>query len=142
MEFISFWQFIKFSFISFYNTLWFKWQVLLKWKSLTHVWLFFTHGLYTVHGILQARILEWVSFPFPRGTSRDQTQVSCIAGGCFTSWVTRKFSINTSEFIFPFSHVNDVKFPLSPKENAYSMGTGGNSGELHTCSKLFPLFPG
>ena len=42
---------------------------------------------YTVHGILQARILEWVAFPFSRGSSkpRDQTQVSCIIGGCFTS---------------------------------------------------------
>ena len=37
---------------------------------------------YTVHGILQPRILEWVAFPFSRGSSqhRDQTQVSCIAG--------------------------------------------------------------
>ena len=36
---------------------------------------------YTVHGILQARILEWVAFPFPRGSSqpRDRTQVSHIA---------------------------------------------------------------
>ena len=42
---------------------------------------------YTVHGILQARILEWVAFPFSRGPSqpRDQTQVSHIAGGFFTS---------------------------------------------------------
>ena len=39
---------------------------------------------YTVHGILQARIL---AFPFSWGSSqpRDQTQVSCIAGGFFTS---------------------------------------------------------
>ena len=42
---------------------------------------------YMVHGILQARILEWVAFPFSRGSSqpRDQTQVSRIAGGFFTS---------------------------------------------------------
>ena len=42
---------------------------------------------YTIHGILQARILEWVAFPFFRGSSqtRDQTQVSCIVGGFFTS---------------------------------------------------------
>ena len=35
---------------------------------------------YTVHGILQARILEWVAFPFSRGSSqpRHLTQVSCI----------------------------------------------------------------
>ena len=44
------------------------------------------HMDYTVHGILQARILEWVAFPFSRGSSqpRDRTQVSCIAGGLFT----------------------------------------------------------
>ena len=37
---------------------------------------------YTVHGILQARILEWVAFPFPRGSSqpRNWSQVSCTAG--------------------------------------------------------------
>ena len=42
---------------------------------------------YTVHGILQAIILEWVAVPFSRGSSqpRDQTQVSCIAGRFFTS---------------------------------------------------------
>ena len=47
---------------------------------------------YTVHGILQARILEWVAFPFSRGFSqpRDRIQVSCIAGGFFTSWATRE----------------------------------------------------
>ena len=40
-----------------------------------------------VHGILQARILEWLTFPFSRESSqpRDQTQVSRIAGGFFTS---------------------------------------------------------
>ena len=45
---------------------------------------------YTAHGILQARILEWVAFPFSRGSfqPRDRTQVSCIAGGFFTSWAT------------------------------------------------------
>ena len=47
---------------------------------------------YTVHGILQARILEWVAFPFSRGSSelRDQTQVSCIAGRFFTRGATRE----------------------------------------------------
>ena len=50
---------------------------------------------YTVHGILQARILEWVAFPFSRVHSqpRDQTQVSQvsrIAGRFFTSWATGK----------------------------------------------------
>ena len=43
---------------------------------------------YTVQVILQARILEWVAFPFSRGSSqpRDQTQVSRIVGGFFTEY--------------------------------------------------------
>ena len=46
---------------------------------------------YTVHGILQARILGRVAFPFSRSSQpRDRTQVSCIAGGFFTSWATRE----------------------------------------------------
>ena len=47
---------------------------------------------YTVHWILQARILEWVAFPFSRRSSqpRDQSQISCIAGRFFTSWATRE----------------------------------------------------
>ena len=42
---------------------------------------------YTAHGMLQARILEWIAFPFSRGSSqhRDRTKVSRIAGGFFTS---------------------------------------------------------
>ena len=63
---------------------------------------------YTVHGILQARILEWVAFPFSRGFSQpgDQTQVSCIAGRFFTSWTIKTCFIaediteNNSCYIF------------------------------------------
>ena len=46
----------------------------------------------SVHGILQARILESLAVLFARGSSqpRDWTQVSCIAGGFFTNWATRK----------------------------------------------------
>ena len=44
----------------------------------------------SVHGILQARILEWVTYPFSRGSpqQRNLTQVFCIAGGFFTIWAT------------------------------------------------------
>ena len=47
---------------------------------------------YIVHGILQARLLEWVAFPFSWGSSqpRNQTQVSRIAGRFFTRWTTRE----------------------------------------------------
>ena len=52
---------------------------------------------YTVHGILQARILEWVAFPFFRGSSqcRDWTQVSCIVGRFFISWAKQGKPKNT-----------------------------------------------
>ena len=47
---------------------------------------------YTVHGILQAAILEWVAILFSRGSSqpRDRARVSCIAGRFFTSWAKRE----------------------------------------------------
>ena len=46
----------------------------------------------SVHGILQARILEWVAVPFSSGSSqhRHQTQVSCTADRFFTVWATRE----------------------------------------------------
>ena len=46
----------------------------------------------TVHGILQARVLECGAFPFSRASSqpRDWTQVSHIAGGSFTNWAIRE----------------------------------------------------
>ena len=55
-----------------------------EWKPFSHV------RLCTVHGTLQTRILEWVAFPFSRGSSqpRGRTQVSLIAGKFFTSWAT------------------------------------------------------
>ena len=57
-------------------------------KSLSHVRLF----AISVHGILQARILEWVSMSFSRGSSqpRNQTRVSHIAGRRFILWATRE----------------------------------------------------
>ena len=52
----------------------------------------------SLHGILQARILEWVAISFSRGSSRprDQTPVSRIAGSYFNFWATREayFSIS------------------------------------------------
>ena len=48
----------------------------------------------SVHGILQARILEWVAIPFSRGSSwpRDQTQVSCIADRFFARYLSHQRS--------------------------------------------------
>ena len=68
----------------------------------------------SVHGILQARILEWVAIPFSRGSSqpRDWTQVSCNEGRFFTIWATREAfawcSVDVFLSFFPF----DIVFPL------------------------------
>ena len=50
------------------------------------------YSKFSVRGILQARILEWIAMHICRGSSwsRDRTQVSCIADGLFTIWATRE----------------------------------------------------
>ena len=55
--------------------------------SESHVWLFAI-----VHGILQARILEWVAYAFTRESSqlRNLTGVSWIAGEFFINWATKE----------------------------------------------------
>ena len=47
---------------------------------------------YSIHGIFQAKVLEWVAISFSRGSSwtRDWTQVFHIAGRRFTIWATRE----------------------------------------------------
>ena len=49
----------------------------------------------SVHGILQARILEWLAISFSGGSSqhRDRTLVSCIAGSLLTVWATREAGV-------------------------------------------------
>ena len=55
---------------------------------------------YTVHGILQARILEWVAVPFSRESSqpKDQTQVFCTVGGFFTVCATREATFSNISY--------------------------------------------
>ena len=55
----------------------------------------------SVHGIFQARILEWVTISFPRGSSqpRDRTQVSFTVGRCFTVWATREVPVELFQIL-------------------------------------------
>ena len=68
-----------------------KWKK-RKWKWLSCVRLFVTP--WTIESMEFSRPEYWsgLAFPFSRGSSqpRDRTQVSCIAGGFFTSWATRE----------------------------------------------------
>ena len=77
---------------------------------------------YTVHGILQARILEWVAFLFSRGFSqpRDQTHVSHVAGGFFTNLAIREAQGRRKGrviFFFTFRSCSTQLYPhiISPK---------------------------
>ena len=67
----------------------------------------------SVHGILQARILEWVAISFFRGSFqlRDRTWVSCIAGRFFTFWTTREARMFT---ITKFKMLLDFYIPRLP----------------------------
>ena len=77
---------------------------------------------YTVHGILQARILEWVAYPFSSGSSRlrNRTRVSCIADKLFINWAIREALTNIDstlkgrDITFPtkIHRVNAMVFPV------------------------------
>ena len=77
------------------------------------------HPMDLVHGILQARILEWIAFPFSRGSSqpRDRTQVSLIAGRFFTNWATRE-AHGTSDSKMKRSIFAFKSFPVSPTQKS------------------------
>ena len=51
---------------------------------------------FSIHGIFQAIVLEWIAISFSRGSSqpRDRTWVSCIVDRHFTVWVTREVTLN------------------------------------------------
>ena len=71
----------------------------------------------SVHGILQARILEWVAIPFSRGSSqpRDQTGVSQIVGRFFTIWATKPHKLGEA--------TPNVRYPVTEKRGKTSNST-------------------
>ena len=73
----------------------------------------------SIHGILQARILEWVAIPSSRGSSRprDQTHVSCsswLAGGFFTTWEARLPHMNYKYYPLILRSVTDLLRSYQP----------------------------
>ena len=68
----------------------------------------------SVHGIFQARVLEWVAISFSRGSSRprNRTRVSCIAGRRFTIWATREAPTYLSEIISHYYAAHWLSFAV------------------------------
>ena len=86
------------------------------------------HG--SAHGILQARILAWVAFPFSsRGSSqpRDQTQVSHIAGRFFTSWAPRAAGQGTFFQLRHFKQPLNIWVSSSPHPSVSTKAAGCRS---------------
>ena len=108
----------------------------VKWKSLSPIQPCDPMD-YTVHGILQARILEWLAFPFSRGSSqpRDRTQVPHIAGGFFTSWNTREALWANHMLGLQRSQWNSVTWSpgLKASWQASNMGSASLTLWLRTC---------
>ena len=75
----------------------------------------------SIHGIFQARVLEWVAISFSMGSSwsRDRTQVSYTAGRCFTFWATREDYIENNLLLMKkIKHISNV---LSVPKYVYSI---------------------
>ena len=74
-------------------------------------------GLYRVHGILQARIMEWVTVPFSRESSqpRGGTQVSCIAGGFLIYGKNHQNTVSN----YPSIKINKIFKKVSKSVNFY-----------------------
>ena len=72
------------------------------------------HGLpgSSVHGILQAGVLEWIAISFSRGAFQPSnwTQVSCIAGRFFTNWTTREASYKLPVVFYLFEVIKPNNF--------------------------------
>ena len=78
----------------------------------------------SIHGILQARILEWVAISFSRGYSqpRNWTRVSCIAGRFFTNWAMRDQSPQEGQVSLVIPHFPDSSpcAQVSPNQRGLS----------------------
>ena len=87
----------------------------------------------SVHGIFQARALEWVAISFSRGSSqpRDRTRVSHIAGRRFTVWATREAHFNFTLYVLP--HPPPGGMEVSREKNLYwTEERGGHQSFLNS----------
>ena len=99
-------------------------------------------------GSLQARILEWVIYPFSGGTyqPRNRTRVSCIAGGFFTSWATQEAHIKSvkkqkwKQAFFESQTVNDRLSTEAQTHISLPNNHGNISPETRPCTQCIPQY--
>ena len=98
----------------------------------------------SVHGIFQTRILKWVAMTSSMGSSppRNQTQVSCIAGGFCTAWATREvfesLSVRFSS-VQLFSHVQLFVTPwITACQASLSITNSWRSSKLMSIKSVMP----
>ena len=98
----------------------------------------------SLHGILQARILEWISIPFYRGSSWswDRTWVSCITGRFFTIWATREAQrVHGSLQKIPYDQAKIphavTKTQLSQKKQSSDLGNVEGGYEIKHAATLY-----
>ena len=84
----------------------------------------------SIHGILQASILEWVAISFSRGSSqlRDRTQVSHTAGRRFNLWATREAPFFSTSLLF--QSPSETRTPCAPVSLSNNNVTSGQGSAL------------
>ena len=95
----------------------------------------------SVHGIFQARILEWVAISFSSRSSRprNRTRVSCISGRCFTIWATREAQMSWVQIpaCSSTSCVSLGKFLSLPVPQVFPSLNSGWQNQLSYCVQCF-----
>ena len=90
----------------------------------------------SVHGILQERILEWVTISFSKGSfwPRDQTLVSCFEGRFFTIWATGAFTRHPNRLLNQFRiisyHISASQVALMVKNPPANAGDARDLGSI------------
>ena len=85
----------------------------------------------SLHGILQARVLEWVAISFSRGSARprDRTRVSCIPGRGFNLWATREAQYADDTTLTAESEEELKSLLMKVKEESEKVGLKLNNSE-------------
>ena len=89
-------------------------SALKKWKLLSCVWLLNPID-HSVHGILQARILEWVDVPFSRGSSQPEPRSPALQANSLKAELQGKPRSVLSPLIYKLAHVSiahSIPFPF------------------------------